>query len=68
MGVTIDGENIQQTSWEVIQRHTLYEGRLLSTELLTAKLQDYAQPRPMTEQERTVFLEELFSASGWISR
>jgi len=68
MGVTINGENIQQTSWEVIQRHTIYDGHLLSTELLTAKLQDYAQPRPMTEQERSVFLEELFSASGWISR
>jgi len=68
MGVTIEGENIQQTSWEVIQRHTIYEGHLLSTELLTAKLQDYAKPRPMTERERSVFLEELFSASSWISR
>jgi len=68
MGVTINGENIQQTSWEVIQRHTIYDGHLLSTELLTAKLQDYAQPRPMTERERSVFLEELFSASDWISR
>ena len=68
MGVTVDGKNIQQTSWEIIQRHTIYDGRLLSTELLTAKLQDYAQPRPMTDRERAVFLEELFSASGWVSR
>jgi poly-gamma-glutamate synthesis protein (capsule biosynthesis protein) len=68
MGYTINGENLQQTSWEVIQRHTIYNGQLLSTELLTAKLVDYAQPRPMTEKERVVFLEELFTASGWDSR
>ncbi|MFU8827346.1 MAG: CapA family protein [Brevefilum sp.] len=62
------GNVIVQTSWEVIQRHTFYDGRHLSTELLTAKLEDYAQPRPMTTEEREVFLEELFQASGWISR
>ena len=68
MGVTVNGENIQQPRWEIIQRHTIYDGRLLSIELLTAILEDYAQPRPMTEVERTRFLEELFTASGWISR
>ena len=68
MGVTVDGKNITQTRWEVIQRHTIYNGQLLSTELLTAMLQDFAQPRPMTEEERIIFLEELFTASGWISR
>lgn len=67
MGVTVNGENITKTRWEIIQRHTIYDGRLLSTELLTAMLDDYAQPRPMTEQERITFLEELFTASGWIS-
>lgn len=59
---------IEQTSWEIIQRHTFYEGRHLSTELLTAKLIDYSQPRPMTLSERLIFLEELFSASGWNPR
>jgi poly-gamma-glutamate synthesis protein (capsule biosynthesis protein) len=68
MGVTVNGENITQTRWEVIQRHTIYNGQLLSTELLTAMLEDYAKPRPMTEEERITFLEELFTASGWISR
>jgi poly-gamma-glutamate synthesis protein (capsule biosynthesis protein) len=68
MGVTVNGENITQTRWEVIQRHTIYNGQLLSTELLTAILEDYAQPRPMTAVERIIFLEELFTASGWISR
>ncbi|NLN70603.1 MAG: hypothetical protein GX142_07460 [Chloroflexi bacterium] len=56
---------IVQTSWEIIQRHTFYAGRHISVELLTAKLIDYAQPRPMTEEERTLFLTELFEASGW---
>ncbi len=62
------GNVIVQTSWEIIQRHTFYDGRHLSTELLTAKLVDYAQPRPMTPQEREQFLTELFTASGWITR
>lgn len=62
------GNVIVQTSWEIIQRHTFYDGRHLSTELLTALLEDYAQPRPMTAEERELFLTELFEASGWISR
>ncbi len=65
MGVTINGNLIEQTRWEIIQRHTFYNGRHLSTELLTAMLEDYAQPRPMTPAERQRFLSELFSASGW---
>ncbi len=62
------GNQIIQTRWEIIQRHTFYDGRLISTELLTAMLEDYAQPRPMTSSERAVFLEELFTASGWETR
>jgi hypothetical protein len=62
------GNVIVQTSWEIIQRHTFYEGRHLSTELLTAMLEDFSQPRPMTLKEREVFLNELFEASGWKSR
>jgi hypothetical protein len=67
---TIDmyGNVIVQTSWQIIQRHTFYEGRHLSTELLTAMLEDFSQPRPMTAEERQVFLTELFQASGWNSR
>jgi poly-gamma-glutamate synthesis protein (capsule biosynthesis protein) len=62
------GNQVLQTRWEIIQRHTFYNGHHLSTELLTAMLEDYAQPRPMTIEERAVFLEELFTASGWNSR
>jgi len=50
---------------EFIDRHIVYDGRYLGTELLTAYLEDYAQPRPMTIEERGAFLEAIFSASGW---
>lgn len=62
------GNQIIETRWEIIQRHTFYDGKYLSTELLTAMLDDYAQPRPMTEIERAAFLQSLFEASGWETR
>ncbi len=69
MGIIDDyGNQILRTRWEVIQRHTFYNGKHLSTELLTAMLEDYAQPRPMTAAERSTFLDVLFTASDWISR
>ncbi len=50
---------------EFLDRHVFYDGRHLSTELLTALLEDYAQPRPMSEAERTALLNEIFAVSGW---
>ncbi len=50
---------------EFLDRHTFYDGRHISTELLTAMLEDFAQPRPMTDAERQVLLEEIFAVSGW---
>jgi hypothetical protein len=50
---------------EFIDRYTFYDGRHISTELLTAFLEDYAQPRPMTSDERVYFLGEIFKASEW---
>jgi hypothetical protein len=37
-----------------------------SPELLTAMLEDYARPRPMTEAERTAFLLDYFHQSRFI--
>jgi hypothetical protein len=51
---------------EFLDRYIFYDGKHISTELLTAFLEDYAQPRPMTEDERSYFLGEIFTASGWI--
>ncbi|MDI6770594.1 MAG: CapA family protein [Anaerolineales bacterium] len=53
------------TRREFIDRHTFYAGKYISTELLTAMLEDYARPRPMTSSERIQFLQDIFSASGW---
>lgn len=50
---------------EFLDRHVFYDGRHISTELLTAMLEDWAQPRPMLPQEREVFLGDIFEASGW---
>jgi hypothetical protein len=55
----------EATRQELIDRHVFYAGRHISTEVLTAYLEDYAQPRPMTPEERAALLDEIFRASGW---
>ncbi len=50
---------------EFLDRHVFYDGRHISTEVLTAMLEDYARPRPMTPGEREAFLTTVFTASGW---
>lgn len=50
---------------EFIDRHVFYDGRYLGVELLTAMLEDYARPRPMTPEERAQMLSDYFKASGW---
>jgi poly-gamma-glutamate synthesis protein (capsule biosynthesis protein) len=60
-----NGKRTTNTRREFLDRHVFYDGKYISTELLTAMLYDYAQPRPMTPEERKTFLEEYFAASGW---
>jgi poly-gamma-glutamate synthesis protein (capsule biosynthesis protein) len=48
-----------------VDRHVFYDGRHISTELLTGLIEDYARPRPMTADERLDFLGRMFAASGW---
>jgi poly-gamma-glutamate synthesis protein (capsule biosynthesis protein) len=43
-----------------IDRLIIYDGRLISVELLTTMLEDYARPRPMTFVERTSLLTRIF--------
>lgn len=50
---------------EFIDRYIFHDGRLISVELLTAYLEDWSRPRPMTPDERASFLDALFRASGW---
>ena len=48
-----------------IDRHVFYDGRYISTELITIHFVDFARPRLMTPEERAHFLEIIFKASGW---
>lgn len=52
-----------ETRTELMARHTIYQGRLLSTEILTAVLEDYAQPRWATPDERAEILQRIFNAA-----
>jgi poly-gamma-glutamate synthesis protein (capsule biosynthesis protein) len=51
---------------EFLDRHVFYEGRYISTELITAMLEDFARPRPMRSDERLEILTKIFEASGWV--
>jgi hypothetical protein len=48
-----------------IDQHVFYDGRYISTELLTIYFIDYARARPMTPAERLDLLTAVFRASGW---
>ncbi len=53
------------TRQEFVDRHLIYDGRHVSTELLTYMLEEYCRPRPMNEEERRDLLTSVFAASGW---
>lgn len=55
----------QATREGLIPRHTIYDGRHLSTKLLTTVLEDFAQPRWASEPEREALLRRVYTASGW---
>ena len=56
---------VEGTRRELLDLHVFYAGRHISTVIRTAMLEDYARPRPMTVEERTHFLQDIFRASGW---
>lgn len=60
-----NGEITDWTAREFIDRHIFYDGHHISTQLLTARLEEYSRPRPMTAAERSEMLQVIFSASGW---
>lgn len=57
----------QMWSWRtrttLIARHTVHEGQIISTEILTGVIEDYAQPRWATEAERGDILRQIFDAA-----
>jgi poly-gamma-glutamate synthesis protein (capsule biosynthesis protein) len=48
-----------------IDRHVIYNGKYLNTELITIKFLDFALSREMTPAERADFLTTIFAAGGW---
>lgn len=52
-----------ETRTELYARHTIYDGRLLNTEILTGVLEDYARPRWATPEERAGILKSIFDAA-----
>jgi hypothetical protein len=50
---------------EFFDRYVVYDGKLVSVELIAAMLEDYSRPRIMDEEERAEFLNEYFYYSGW---
>lgn len=55
----------QNTRENMYVKHTLYEGRHISTQVFTTLLYDFGQPRPMSDAERTALLTRVFNTSYW---
>jgi len=52
-----------ETRTELYARHTIYKGRVISTEILTGVLEDFAKPRWTTPAERRTLLNSIFAAA-----
>ena len=55
----------QTTRENLIYKHTFYNGRHISTQILTTLLYDFGQPRFTTPGERDSLLTRIFGASYW---
>jgi poly-gamma-glutamate synthesis protein (capsule biosynthesis protein) len=55
----------EDTRRGMVVKHTIYQGRHLSTQILPTVLHDYGQPHWATPRERTEILKSVFSASRW---
>lgn len=53
------------TRQTLVDTYIVYDGRLLSVEMWTGLIENYARPRRMTAEERAQLLQILFEASGW---
>jgi poly-gamma-glutamate synthesis protein (capsule biosynthesis protein) len=48
-----------------MDRHIIYDGQHINTELIPIRFIDMARPRLMTPDEKAWFLDLIFEASGW---
>jgi len=46
-------------------KHVIYDGEHISTELFTGLIEDWSRPRPMDADDRREFLALIFDASNW---
>ena len=60
-----DQMNRLGTRQTFVDTYTIYDGRLLSVQLWTGLIENYARPRLMTAEERAQLLQTVFRASGW---
>lgn len=65
MHIYVNDRLIEGTRKGFIDQHIFYNGRHISTVLITTMLEDYARPRLMTSEERAAFLSQMFAVSGW---
>jgi hypothetical protein len=52
-----------ETRTELYARHTIYAGQIISTEILTSVLENFAQPRWATPEERAEILTRIYTAA-----
>ncbi len=55
--------DVERTSF--FDRHYFYDGRYIGNQLETIILENYSQPRFLTEEERTAFLNLIFGTCTW---
>jgi poly-gamma-glutamate synthesis protein (capsule biosynthesis protein) len=60
-----DQRDMMGTRQTFVDTYVVYDGRLLSVELWTGLIENYARPRLMTAAERAQLLTAVFQASGW---
>ena len=60
-----DQMDMLATRQSFVDTYVIYDGRLISVELWTGLIEDWARPRLMTPAERADLLQTVFAASGW---
>lgn len=63
-----DQYNLPGCDKAFIDRHVIYDGKYINTELITIQFVDYARSRFMSAEERSSFLRTMFGVSGWKAR
>lgn len=60
-----DQMDMMGTRQTFVDTYVIYDGRLISVELWTGLIENWARPRLMTPEERADLLRSVFEASGW---